>query len=256
MIDVHCHLEQRDYDEDRDEVIKRALESGLKGVITSCVHPDDFEKCLELKEKYKGFVFLTMAVHPEYIEEFSDDDVKKNLEWISDNVSNLVGIGETGLDFYWVKDETQRKRQKEMFVAHINLAKEFDKPVVIHSRDAFDETFRTLVENGAEKVHWHMFGAHHLWKEVVDRDWMISVNAILFRSKKHKKIVRDVPLENIMLETDAPWLALEKGKRNEPTTIIKVAEKIAEIKGLSFEEVWKTCGKNAKRFYKLSVDLD
>jgi len=254
MIDTHCHLEQKDYDNDRDDVIKKCIDAGLKGIITCCAHPDDFRLTMEMVEKYKGFIFATVSIHPEYIKEINDKVVEQFFDVIRKNSDKIVGIGETGLDYYWIKEPEWREKQKELFEKHIQLAFELDKPIVIHARDAFDDTIEILESFNCRRVQMHMFGAHHLTKRVVDNGWFISVNTILFRSKKHKKIVRDTPLENLLLETDAPWLGLG-GKRNDPTAIVKVAEKIAEIKKVSFEEVWIRCARNAVRFYELPLKI-
>ena len=256
MIDVHCHLEQKDYDKDRDEVIKRAKEKGLKAIITCCAHPEDFEKTIEIVKAYRGFVFAVASVHPEYAKDISNETLEEYFEKLVRNKHNLVGIGETGLDYYWIKEAEWREKQKEWFRKHIELAKNLGLPIVIHSRDAANDTIEILEEENAKRVHWHMFGEPKLLQRVIDNGWYVSMNAIVLRSKKHKKVVRDVPLERIMLETDSPWLAIEKGMRNEPTTIVEVAKKIAEVKKVDFEVVWKQAAMNAIRFYGLPIKLE
>jgi len=255
MIDVHCHLEQREYDGIRDRIIQKAKDEGLKAVITCCAHPSDLDLTISIVKKHKNFVFATVSLHPEYVEDFSFEQVDEYFEKIRNVKDNIVGIGETGLDYFWVKEHEWREKQKQLFIKHLMLAEKLRKPIIIHSRNAFNDTIEILETYNVRRVHWHMFGAHHLWKRVVDNGWYISVNTIIYRSKKHKKVVRDVPLERIMLETDAPWLSLEKGKVNEPTSIKLVAQRVAEIKGLTFGEVWEICGRNAVKFYKLPLQL-
>lgn len=258
MIDVHCHLEQPDYEKDRDEVIEKCKKE-LKAVITSCTHPNDLSLTLQLVERYKGFVFCTVGIHPEYVKEISEREKDEFLERVKANKDKIVGIGEVGLDFFWIREEEWRARQKELFLELINFAKELKKPLVIHARKASDECVNILEKADAKKVLMHMFGANHLVKRIVENGWYVSMNAIVLRSKKHKKVVRDMPLEKIMLETDSPWLAPKKllegvEARNDPTSIRIVAEKIAEIKKLSFQEVWEKCGANAIRFFNLQVN--
>ncbi len=258
MIDVHCHLEQPDYENDRDEVIEKCKKE-LKAVITSCAHPNDLSLTLQLVEKYKGFIFCTAGIHPEYIKEISEKAKDEFLEQVKANRDKIVGIGEIGLDFFWIKEEKWQAKQKELFLELINFAKELKKPLVIHARKAFDECVNILERADAKKVLMHMFGANHLVKRIVENGWYVSMNAIVLRSKKHKKVIRDMPLEKIMLETDSPWLAPKKllegvEARNDPTSIRIVAEKIAEIKKLSFQEVWEKCGANAIRFFNLPVN--
>jgi len=251
MIDVHCHLEDERYDEDRDEIIE-ACKKELDAVITCCAHPSDLEKTLEMHEKYPQFIFITLSIHPEYIKEIGEEEIGSFFHKIKQLKDKIVGIGETGLDYYWIKEKEWREKQKQLFRQHISLARELEKPLVIHARDAFDDVVHILEEEGAERVLFHMFGARHLMKKVVDNGWYISVNTILFRSKKHKKIVRDTPLENIMLETDSPWIGVG-GERGDPRDVKLVAEKIAEIKKVDVLEVDEITTKNALRFFELKI---
>ncbi len=253
MIDVHCHLEQEDFAKDLEEVIKRARESGLKAIITCCANPNDLKKSLEIVEKYKNYAFLTASIHPIHVPEFGDEQIIEFLEKIKElaKAGKIVGIGETGLDYYWVKDEKQRERQKEVFHLHIELAKKLKLPLVVHSREANEETVKILDEFNYEKILWHFFGDKKLVSWLIAKNYKASFNTFLLKSKTHKKIVKKLPLEQILLETDSPWLGF--GKRNEPSAIVKVAEKIAEIKKLGFEEVWQSCGRNAKEFFELNV---
>jgi TatD DNase family protein len=257
MIDVHCHLEQKDYDNDRDELIN-ACRKELKAVITSCAHPIDFELTMRLVEENKGFVFASTGIHPEYIKELTENQKDDFLDLIVKNKEKIVGIGETGLDYWYIKEDEWREKQKQLFIQMIELAKELDKPLIIHSRKVWEETLEILENQDAKKVMLHMWGDNQLLDRILENGWFISINAIVLRSKKHRKIARDIPLERLMLETDSPWLAPERltsGKevRNDPRTIKTVAEKISEIKKLPFEEVWTECSKNAVKFFNLNI---
>ena len=253
MIDVHCHLEQKDYDNDRDEVINE-LKKNLKAVITSCAHPKNFDLTMRLIEKYKGFVFGAFSIHPIYVKEFPSEEREKYFNLLRENRDKIVAIGETGLDYYWIKEDEWKEEQKKLFVEMINLSKELNKPLVIHARESYEDCIDILEMEGAEKVDLHMFGGRKLLDRVIRNGWYISMNAILLRSKNHKKIIRDMPLDRIMLETDSPWLN-PNGGRNTPLTIKVVAEKIAEIKKIEFEEVWTTCGESAVKFFNLPINL-
>lgn len=250
MIDVHCHLEQPDYDEDREEVIERCKKE-LKAVVTSCVHPEDFDLTMRLIEEHENFVFATFGIHPEYVKEIDEKEKEEFLEILKKNKEKVVGIGEVGLDF--LIEEEWRKKQEELFRDFINLAKSMKKPLVIHARKAFPEAIKILEEEKAEKVLMHFFTAHELVKRIKENGWYVSVNTTLLTSKKVKKIVRDMPLEQILTETDAPWLGVDK-KRNEPNAVKFVVEKIAEIKKISFEEADEITTRNAIRFFDLKVD--
>jgi TatD DNase family protein len=257
MIDVHCHLEQKDYDSSRDQVIEKCKKE-LRAVITSCAHTGDFEKTLVMTKKYKGFVFASYGIHPEYIKEISEKEIDEFIEKVRQNKNDIVAIGEIGLDFKWVVEPEWREKQKELFVRLIRLARELGKPIVVHSRDSYVETMEIMEKEGVKEADMHMFGDHHLKQRVIDNGWHISMNNIMLRSKGHKKIVKDCPIERLMLETDAPWLSPKKliegiDEINDPTTIRTVAEKVAEVKKISFDEVWKTCADNAIRFFKLPI---
>jgi TatD DNase family protein len=257
MIDVHCHLEQKDYDKDREDIIEKCKKE-LKAVITCCAHPNDFELTMRLAEKYKNFVFASCGIHPEYVKEVLEKQKDDFLNLIVKNKEKIVAIGETGLDYWYTKEKVWQDKQKELFVELINLAKELDKPLVIHSREVWEETLEVLERNDAKKVMMHMWGDNQLLNRIIENGWFVSMNTIVLRSKKHRKIARDIPLERLMLETDSPWLAPERlmeGKevRNDPRAIKTVAEKVAEIKKLPFDEIWAECGKNAVKFFNLSI---
>ncbi len=250
MIDVHCHLEQKDYEKDREKVIEKCKKQ-LKALITCCCHPADFDLTLNLVEKYKNFVFATFSVHPEYIKEITKKEIENFFEKVEKNKEKIVGIGETGLD-YIIEEEHFREKQKELFKKFIQLAKDLKKPLVIHSRKAFSDAIEILEKAKAENVLMHFFTAKELLPKIIKNGWSISVNTTLLTSKKIKKIVRDLPLNQIMTETDSPWLG-PNGKRNDPTSIKFVIEKIAEIKKMSFEEVDKITTQNAISFFNLPL---
>jgi TatD DNase family protein len=249
MIDAHCHLEQKEFEGILDEVIEKSKKV-LKGIITCCAHPDDFEFTLSLVEKYKNFVFCTVGIHPECIKEVSEKQKDEFFGLIKRNRDKIIGIGEVGLDYDWVKEETWKKKQRELFVEFINFAKEIKKPLVVHSRAAYEESVKILEQEDAKNVLLHLFGGRHLIDRVMENDWYISVGPILLRSKKHKKIVKKTPLEKIMLETDSPWFPIDD-KIGYPWNVKFVAEKICEIKKIKFEEIDKITDENVKRFFEL-----
>ncbi|MBN2203115.1 MAG: TatD family hydrolase [Candidatus Aenigmarchaeota archaeon] len=257
MIDVHCHLEQKNYDNDRKEVIE-ACRKELKAVITCCAHPRDFELTMRMVNDYKGFVFASCGIHPEYVKEITTKEKDDFMDLIVKNKEKIVAIGETGLDYYYIKEDEWQKKQKELFIQMIDLAKTLNKPLIIHSRDVHEETIKVLEDCDAKNVNFHMWGANNLVSRILENKWNVSVNNIVLRSKKHKKVVRDMPLERLMLETDAPWMEprmFTEGikNRNTPLTIKNVSEKISEIKNVPFNQVWRQCGENAQNFFNLNI---
>lgn len=258
MIDTHCHLEQPDYDADREAVIERCSKI-LHAVIISCANPKYFNLTMELVKRHSGFIFATASVHPQYVKAIDENLVTDYLERIRSNRDTIVAIGETGLDYNWIKEAEWRVKQKHLFANLITLAERLQRPLVIHSRDATEDVISMLEERGAKSVQMHMFTSRPLLKRVIDNGWLISVNTLLLTNKTVKKIVRDCPLEQMMLETDSPWLGIGKdgtiksknSVRNEPTAVNLVAKEIADIKKLDLEDVDRQTTNNALDFFQI-----
>jgi TatD DNase family protein len=250
MIDVHCHLEHEKFRNNKD--IIQSFRKDLKAIITSSPHPKDFEYTLNLKKEFEGFVFACVGLHPEYIEEFSEETLDNFEEFVKSNKNDIVSIGEIGLDYFWVKDEKLREKQRWLFEKLIEFAKSVSKPITVHIRDAYEDALKILESIDYQKVHLHMFGGHKFLDKVISNEWKISVGPILLRSKTHKKIVKKLPLERIMLETDSPWIKID-GKESMPTDVRFVAEKIAEVKNVSLEEVERKTDENAISLFKLEL---
>jgi TatD DNase family protein len=250
MIDVHCHLEHEKFRNEK-ELIK-SFRKELKAIITSSTHPRDFEYTLKLKKEFEKFVFVCIGLHPEYIEEFSEETLDNFEEFVKINKNDIVSIGEIGLDYFWVKDERLREKQRWLFEKLIEFSKSIDKPITVHIRDAYEDAIKILESIDYQKVHLHMFGGIKFLDKLLANEWKISVGPILLRSKTHKKIIKKLPLERIMLETDSPWMKID-GKESLPTDVKIVAEKIAEIKNIPLEEVEKKTDENAISLFKLEL---
>jgi TatD DNase family protein len=250
MIDVHCHLEHEKFRNNKE--IIQSFRKDLKAIITSSPHPKDFEYTLNLKKEFEGFVFACVGLHPEYIEEFSEETLDNFEEFVKSNKNDIVSIGEIGLDYFWIKDEKLRERQRWLFEKLIEFAKSVSKPITVHIRDAYEDALKILESIDYQKVHLHMFGGDKFLDKVLANEWKISVGPILLRSKTHKKIVKKLPLERIMLETDSPWIKID-GKESMPTDVKFVAEKIAEVKNVSLEEVERKTDENAISLFKLEL---
>jgi TatD DNase family protein len=253
MIDVHCHLEQKDYNKDREQVISQC-KAKLKAVITCCAHHQDLALTLELVKKHPNFIFCSIGIHPEYIKELSEEQIQQTIETINADKQIITAIGEIGLDYYWTKEPEFREKQKELFRKMIQLAKKLGLPIVIHSRDASDETISILEKEGmnGKKVLMHLFGDRKTLQRIIDNGWMISIGPGIMKSKDIRKVARDMPLNRIMLETDSPWFGQE-GQRGTPLNVKVAAEKISEIKNISIEEVEKQTDKNAIDFFNLKI---
>lgn len=252
MIDVHCHLEQKDYDADRENIIQQCKRE-LKFVVTCCAHPDDLEKTFEIYEKFKPFVHISIGIHPEFIKELKEERINEVIEKIKKNKNNISAIGEVGLDYHWVKEPEFREKQKELFRKMIALSKELELPVIIHCWNASEDTIEILEEEGMKnkKVLMHMFNDRRFLQRVLENGWFISIGPGIAKSKDTKKFARDMPLDRIMLETDSPWFGQENQKYGMPTNVKIAAEKIAEAKKISIEEVEKQTDLNAIKFFGL-----
>ena len=259
MIDSHMHLEQKDYDKDRDLVIKRCKESGMKAIISVFTHQDDFDRIPKILDEYPGFVFAVAGLHPQFIKELTEENINNSLKWIKDNAHLLHGVGEQGLDYFWTKEPEYRKKQQELFVKFIKLAKDLNKVIVVHTRDAHKEVIKILEDNGAKKVQLHMWGDNKLVKKIIENGWYISVGPVIAHSKKHRKVVRDMPMDKLMLETDSPWFGGKdsngRSLRGEPTNIKVSAEEIAKIKKIPINDVLKICGKNTIKLFSLPLKI-
>ncbi|RJX16185.1 TatD family deoxyribonuclease [Candidatus Bathyarchaeota archaeon] len=252
MIDIHCHLTFKQYDEDREKVIEDAKKF-LKALITSGTEPEDSKKTLVLAEKYPKFVYVTLGLHPIHVPELTGKQIEEYMEFIKINKNKIVGIGEIGLDYYWIKDSVKIQKTKEVFVEFLSLAKELNLPVVLHFRQALEEGFKLVTQNNVKEAIFHCFsGKKGLAQEIVNQNYYISIAPNIFRSKNIKKVAKTIPLEKILTETDSPFLAVE-GEKNFPQNVKFVVEKIAEERKISPIEVEKIVDKNASKIFRLPL---
>lgn len=249
LVDTHCHLDNEKFDEDRLDVIDR-----IKGNLEFCVNIGydltSSKKSLELAKKY-DFIYAVIGVHPIDIAEY-DEEIEKELELLAKN-SKVVAIGEIGLDYHWMTEA--KEIQQERFRRQLELAKRLNKPVVIHTRDAMEDTVNILKEypNITGVIHCYP-GSLETAKQLVDRFYLGIGGTLTFKnSKKIVEVVKTIPLDRIVIETDCPYLTPEpfRGKRNEPIYVEYIAKKIAEIKEITVEDVAKITTENAKKLYRI-----
>lgn len=254
IFETHAHYDDEKFDPDRVELLSHLLRENNIGKIVNV--GATFKGCKEsiaLAEKYDD-VYAAIGIHPEEIDEINDEVI----EWLRQNSSNpkVVAIGEIGLDYYWVKEEEQRAKQRLWFNKQMDLAKELEMPVIIHSRDAAEDTLNTikLYNNSHVKgiVHCYSY-SKEIAMEYVKMGWYIGVGGVVTfkNAKKLVETVEVVPLESIVLETDCPYMAPvpHRGERNSSIFLSHVAEKIAEIKNISVAEVENVTYQNALNIY-------
>ncbi|MFB6076203.1 MAG: TatD family hydrolase [Candidatus Aenigmatarchaeota archaeon] len=251
MIDTHCHLEMNKFDDERDEVLRKCGKN-LKAVIVSSAEINTAEKVLQISENNEN-IFSTLGLHPEPALKNSNQEIEEHIEFIRKNAEKIVGIGEVGLDYYLIKDKDKRERTKEIFERYVELAEELSMPLVIHARDSINDVLDILKPRDLRNVILHCFsGSIEQLKEALERNYWISISTLVCKSSHHKKLTNQTPLDNILLETDAPYLSPDSGT-NYPWKIEQSARKIAQIKGFNFEKVWKKTGENAIEAFDLPI---
>ena len=246
QIDTHCHLSYVDYD-NLDEVVKN-----IDIAITSGTNDDTNKEVIEVVNKYKN-IYGTLGIHPEDIDSISDN----SFDFIIDNLNNdkIVAVGEIGLDYYWVKDN--KEEQKMLLRKQMELAEKYNMPVVIHSRDAIEDTYNILKDYKVKGVIHCFSSSYEMALKFIKLGYKIGIGGVVTfkNSKKLQEIVEKLDLKDILLETDSPYIAPEplRGTKNVPYNTYYVAKKIAEIKNISIDEVFKITGENAIEQFDLKI---
>lgn len=249
LIDTHCHLDFPEFDPDRDEVIKRACGQGVNSIINVGSSILSSQRSLELSLKYQN-VYSVVGIHPHEADSFDDNAQDAILKLAEDK--KTLAIGEIGLDYF--KNFSQKTNQLRLFLYQISLAKKLSLPVVIHTRCAEEDTLRVLKEAMPIKAVVHCFSSgFEFLEEALRLGFFISFtgNITYKKADSLREMAKLVPLDRLMLETDAPYLSPEgfRGKRNEPMQIKLLAEFVAEIRGLTFDEIAKKTTENALGFF-------
>lgn len=250
MIDAHCHMDFKEYNKNRKEVMQRAQEK-LHAIINSGASLGGNRRTLKLKEEYPGFVHPTLGFHPHNAVKADLSIIDQAINEIKSNIDEAVALGETGLDYNDVQGEESKKKQIKLFDRFIDLALQYDKPLVIHARDAEQESLEMVKKCNVPQVIFHCYGGDaQTAQKIVDEGYYISISTIVSFSKHHQELVADIPLENMLTETDSPYLSPFKG-RNEPAYVEKVVKTVARVKKLTMDEVDKATDGNAKKVFKL-----
>jgi TatD DNase family protein len=248
IIDTHCHLDFPKFNRDREEAILRAREAGVAGIINSGISLKGNRISLELAEKHED-IHATLGLSPDIGREGTDKEINAILAQIEANVGKAVGIGEAGLDFQDCKTNQERKRQTAAFKKVIELAKVLGKPLVVHARLAEAEVLKLVKD--VDTVIYHCYsGSIETMQEIVDMGHYISLATLVCFSEHHQALAEAVPLENLLLETDSPYLSSRKG-RNEPAFIVDSVPVIAQLKNMDPTEVAKTTTENACRAFNI-----
>tara|TARA_B100001123_G_scaffold28978_1_gene30666 strand:- start:387 stop:1160 length:774 start_codon:yes stop_codon:yes gene_type:complete len=253
IVDSHCHLDYSNLYGQLDDVIERATANNVEQLLTICTTLKSFEKIKLIINKYKN-IFGTFGIHPHETESHKNIDSKYIIS-TKKKLDKIIGIGETGLDFYY--NHSDKKTQIKSFIEHINASAELNIPIIVHSRNAENETYEILKneqKNSNLKILIHCFtGSREFAKKLIDINCYISVSGIITFKNNDDLInaVSYIPLKNLLVETDSPYLAPvpHRGKSNEPSYIIHTLAKLSDIKNVSKELVMKNTTENFKKLF-------
>lgn len=254
LFDTHVHLNAEQYEDDLHEVINRALEKGVQNMVVVGFDEPTINKAIQIAETY-DFIYASVGWHPVDAIDMTDE----HLAWIEELAQHpkVVALGEMGLDYHW--DKSPKEVQKDVFRRQIRLARKVNLPIIIHNRDATEDVVTILKEEHVEEVGgiMHCFtGSIEVAKQCMDMNMYISFGGpVTFKNaKKPKEVATELPLDKLLIETDCPYLTPHpfRGKRNEPGYVSYVAEQIAELKGITYEELADITTANAKKLFGIN----
>ena len=255
IVDSHCHLDFPNLYDNLEQVVARAESNKVKYLLSICTTTESFKKIELIIKKYKN-IYGTFRIHPHESEKHKDID-RKHIVEIKKNFNKVIGIGETGLDYYY--NHSDKKIQQKIFIEHLEAASQLNIPVIVHSRSAEEDTYEIL-KNASKKrslkILMHCFtGSTKFAKKLIDLNSYISVSGIITfkNSTDLVKTISVVPIEKLLVETDSPYLAPVpfRGKPNEPSYIIHTIEKLSQIKNITKQEVMKNTTNNFKKLFNL-----
>jgi TatD DNase family protein len=252
-IDVHAHMNEGIFDKDRKQILDECSKKGI--VVVDCAGtPENNRKLVELIKKFKNLK-ACLGIYPIQTSEMTDKVFFEELKFIEENADKIIGIGEVGLDFYWIKEEEKRKLQIDRFKEIIWLANKLKLPLNVHTRDAVKESLALLINSAHVPVILHAYGGDiQDAKAAVERGLFFSVPTNIVYNKKRQELIAALPIANLLTETDCPYLGPTPAKdRNDPRNIPLALEKIAEIKKIDIEETRKILLENARKVFSNHV---
>lgn len=251
LVDAHCHLQDEEFDKDRDYVVKRARERGVISIVTSSLNSLDASKALAIGRNYPDYVYVCIGSSPSNLDLKETSDL---MSIIKRHRSGIVGVGEVGLDYYWVRDNQYRELQRNLFKEWLGFAEELRLPLIVHSRSAGKYAVKILLETEFRQVLMHAFDGRIGWAVKAAREGVyFSIPTSVWHSRQKQKLVKGLPLDSLLVESDAPVLSPIKEERNEPANLVYAVRKIAEMKGVSEDEVAEITTMNARKFFNLKT---
>lgn len=255
LFDTHAHYDDRRFDGDREELLRSLPEHGVKLVLNPGCDLESSRQAVSYAESYPH-VYAAVGFHPENLENV-DESVLAQIEQLAKSHPKVRAIGEIGLDYYWEKDEAARKRQQEFFRAQMRMAGRLGLPVIIHDREAHLDSLTIVEQYSAVRGVFHCYsGSAEFAQRLLQLGYYISFTGVITfkNAKKALEAIRVIPLDRLMIETDAPYMAPEpyRGKRNSSLYVYRMAEVIAQVKGISAEEAAQITTENGKRLFSIS----
>ena len=255
ITDSHCHLDYSNLYDQLDNVVKRAESNKVNKLLTICTTLESFDKIKLIVKKFEN-IFGTFGIHPHETEKYLNIDKQFILDIFKNN-NKIIGVGETGLDYYY--NHSDKKIQRKSFIEHINASSELNIPVIVHSRNADDDTYDILKKaklNSNLKILIHCFtGSMNFAKKLLDLNCYISLSGIITfnKSQELNDAISFIPMENLLVETDSPYLAPTpfRGKTNEPSYIVHTINKLAEIKKVSIDSAIKHTTNNFNNLFQV-----
>lgn len=248
-LDSHTHINDEVFDDDLDDVLNRMIENDVKKAMIVCLNENDFNRALKIKRD--GIEFdIALGIYPGDVKKMNDEEKERILELLAD--PRVKAVGEIGLDYYWDKDNKQD--QKDMFTRQIKIAQKLNKPIIVHSRDAIQDTYDILKNNRVDGVMHCYSDSKEMAKELLKLGMYISLSGtVTFKnSKEPKEVAKIVPLDRLLIETDAPYLAPvpNRGKRNEPAFVVLTGAYIAELLNIDEEILKKHINENYDSLFR------
>jgi len=251
LIDTHCHLYSKEFGEEIPAIIERAQKVGVEKFYLPAIDSEVIQAMLDLEAAYPNTCFAMMGLHPCSVKENVEDELANVREWLDKR--DFVAVGEIGLDFYW--DKTFASEQKKAFDLQMSWALSMKKPIVIHTRNAMQETIdmvKPYAKNGLKGIFHCFSGSYESAKQIIDMDFLLGIGGVLtYKNAGLPKALENIGLEHMVLETDAPYLSPVpyRGKRNESSYLLEIAIKLAEVKKVSLEQVASVTTANAQKIF-------
>ena len=248
LIDTHCHISSEFYD-DINEVIEEDFKYVDKIIISGC-EKDSIKDSINIATRYEN-IYVTIGYHPDQVDYVTDSDLLELKSLLKEE--KVIGIGEIGLDYYWVKDN--KEKQIELFEKQLKIAEELNLPVVIHSRDATEDTIKTLSKYKVRGIIHAFSGSVETAKKYISMGYLLGIGGVVtFKNSKLYQVIEKIGVDNLVLETDSPYLTPHphRGEKNSSKYIPLICERVAEVTGKTVDEVSKITGNNASKLFDLA----